>query len=836
MIDINTALQNILKAIYGKEVRQSIHDAISQINDNALEAVDLSQIRFGTDITSPTSSVTGYNEGNIYINTTTGIIWRLEGGSWTDKGHLKSIEAINGPTKDGLEDTYEIEFNDGTTHEYKVLNGKGITEIKLKESNVLTDTYTILFNDGTTQDFDVTNGKGISGIAKTSTSGLIDTYTITFSDGTTDTFIVTNGEKGKDAISIVNIVKDTISGLTTQYKILLSDGTYAPTGFSVTNGKDAVSIKDITLVNTVGTTKIYRVDLTDGTSAPTGFSITDGTSSYLHVRYSATFDGQNMVSTPTKDTPFIGMVVTNQNVAPTDPTVYKWVRFIGQNGTGTGDMLEADYVTLYPATKIVDKAAALWDGSKEIYGSDMLQKTEYATNGEPGIVDKAAELVDLKNQKIADTKVLANLSEDEDGNLLYKGNKITEVDDALDSNSENTVQNKVVTEAIEQVNERLSDIYEDGFASKNILPYPFKTTSDFPISGVASGVTYTDNGDGSISLNGTSTGIYYVGLNIGGKIFGNIGTTDIISGDGQIEVGDYVVIVSEKIDSRLLLQYRPANDWLILSANGSGQTFNNETFYPRVVKKDLEDKSYTRYADSNVELTAKLSDNVDSGFLQKNIFSLGETFVDKTAELRSNPAQRLIITKTNSNEFKCNYNNGTWSIGVLVYDGIDGTKDYAISYKVKNNTTNYNPSINKDENLSNSSRLVLDVSGGNNNTVVSSSNGFELYDVQVEKNTTVPTSYQPYAKSNVQLTEELAPLKEGQIIKREVNIKVTVGDYSSYTLEKSFSKVVAIVPRADAYLFVNSINGIGKVYNPTSSGITTVAKGVTIQVDVYYID
>ena len=28
MIDISTALQNILKAVYGRDVRESIHDAI----------------------------------------------------------------------------------------------------------------------------------------------------------------------------------------------------------------------------------------------------------------------------------------------------------------------------------------------------------------------------------------------------------------------------------------------------------------------------------------------------------------------------------------------------------------------------------------------------------------------------------------------------------------------------------------------------------------------------------------------------------------------------------------------------------------------------------------
>lgn len=40
----------------------------------------------------------------------------------------------------------------------------------------------------------IPRGKGISGIAKTGTSGLVDTYTITYSDGYTSTFTVTNGK------------------------------------------------------------------------------------------------------------------------------------------------------------------------------------------------------------------------------------------------------------------------------------------------------------------------------------------------------------------------------------------------------------------------------------------------------------------------------------------------------------------------------------------------------------------------------------------------------------------------------------------------------------------
>ena len=39
MIDVETALYNILHAVYGEEVRQSLHDGLYEVNQNSLEAV-----------------------------------------------------------------------------------------------------------------------------------------------------------------------------------------------------------------------------------------------------------------------------------------------------------------------------------------------------------------------------------------------------------------------------------------------------------------------------------------------------------------------------------------------------------------------------------------------------------------------------------------------------------------------------------------------------------------------------------------------------------------------------------------------------------------------------
>ena len=352
MIDISTALQNILKAVYGRDVRESIHDAIYQINANANEAIDLAQIKFGTAVNSPTDPIAGFAENSVYLNVNTGIIWRLEGGSWVKKGTFKSIDSISLSGTSGLIDTYTITFTDGSTSNYTVKNGA--------------------------------DGKSITGITKTSTSGNVDHYDVDLSDGSTISgFDVTNGTNGAD-------------------------------------GSDGKSIANISLASTSGNVKTYDVILDDGTKTPTGFSVEDGASSYLHIRYSSSFDGTGMVTTPTDATVYIGILVSTSSVAPTNPSLYNWVRFIGKSGTGSGDMLSTDYATKYPNT--VDKAAALYDGTNEILANQLMQKSVYDADGD-GIVDNAEHATNADNVGNADTSLLEKLS-DNSGTLNYNGNAL----------------------------------------------------------------------------------------------------------------------------------------------------------------------------------------------------------------------------------------------------------------------------------------------------------------------------------------------------------------------------------------------------------------------------
>ena len=155
MADISRELQAIMNAIYGEEVRGSIHDAIDLINK--VGEVVLSA---GTAITGPTSSTTGFYKGSFYLNSQTDDLWKCTGPGWTLAGNLR---------------------------------GSNIASISLYSTDVLTDTYKVTLTNGVSTYFNVTNGRSISNISKKTTSGLVDTYEITYNDNSTSTFDVKNG-------------------------------------------------------------------------------------------------------------------------------------------------------------------------------------------------------------------------------------------------------------------------------------------------------------------------------------------------------------------------------------------------------------------------------------------------------------------------------------------------------------------------------------------------------------------------------------------------------------------------------------------------------------------
>lgn len=124
MANISAYLAAIMAAVYGQDVRSSIHDAIEIINDVS-EVV----LTTGTAVTGPTSSSTGFYDNSLYLNTNTMELWKCVGtNSWTSQGFLKGSD------------------------------GRGITSIAKTSTSGLVDTYTITYDSGSPSTFTVTNG------------------------------------------------------------------------------------------------------------------------------------------------------------------------------------------------------------------------------------------------------------------------------------------------------------------------------------------------------------------------------------------------------------------------------------------------------------------------------------------------------------------------------------------------------------------------------------------------------------------------------------------------------------------------------------------------------
>ena len=121
MANISAYLQAILDAVYGEQVRGSIHDAIELINDVS-EVV----ISAGTAVTSASSSSTGFYEDSLYINTNTDDLWKCIGtDSWQKVANIRGIgiSSLVKTSTSGNVDTYTITFDDGSTETYDVTNG-----------------------------------------------------------------------------------------------------------------------------------------------------------------------------------------------------------------------------------------------------------------------------------------------------------------------------------------------------------------------------------------------------------------------------------------------------------------------------------------------------------------------------------------------------------------------------------------------------------------------------------------------------------------------------------------------------------------------------------------
>ena len=194
------------------------------------------------------------------------------GAPGADGTNGRGITSITGPVTDGLNDTYTINYTDGTISSFVVKNGAqgpvgvGVpqtlsvagNQLTISSGNTVTlptagggdglSAYQIWLNAGHTgseADFLASligaTGNGIASITGPVSAGNVDTYTLNFTDGSTYNFTVTNGlngNDGNDGNGIASITGPVTSGNVDTYTINLTDGTH--TTFTVTNGLNGV--------------------------------------------------------------------------------------------------------------------------------------------------------------------------------------------------------------------------------------------------------------------------------------------------------------------------------------------------------------------------------------------------------------------------------------------------------------------------------------------------------------------------------------------------------------------------------------------------------------------
>lgn len=125
----------------------------------------------------------------------------------------------------------------------------------------------------------------------------------------------------------------------------------------------------------------------------------------------------------------------------------------GGGGTSTGDMTKAEFVLTGGTGQVLSAKEA--DHATE---ADNATTATNATTADSAISAVSADKATKADQVgSAITTVLEGFNEDADGKLTYKGESIVEVDDALDEESENPVQNKVIAEALKHVSIDVDD-------------------------------------------------------------------------------------------------------------------------------------------------------------------------------------------------------------------------------------------------------------------------------------------------------------------------------------------------------------------------------------------
>ena len=610
MADISTELARILSAIYGEDVRGSIHDAIEKINDVS-EVV----LTTGTAVTGPSSSSTGFYDDSLYLNTDTFELWKCTGvNTWASQGILKG------------------EAGD---------DGNGIVSIVKTATSGLVDTYTITYSDGTTSTFDVTNGAdgtdgndgndgvSVTGVSLISKVGLLATYRMSFSNGTYFDYTVSDGASGSGTGDMTKAVYDTDNdGIVDAAKTL--------SGLTAT----IADLNKTANLATVATSGSYN-DLTNKPTAGTGIAINN-----------------NVIAVDADNTPTAGSEkpvkskgvysALESNRAESASLLKSTVGWTGKNKLN---------ITLAELKSI--NTSGSWSGSTYAYRGITYT---FTTNSEDSItkIEASGSVTDSSDISFLFLCDKLNISESliingcpsGGGQFVYKLLATNKTGGSLNLPEDygsganigiitsdfriqlriyggaGTVNNLTFYPMLrdasitddtyepyhESVEEEIEQIYADNgvLGAKNLLKYPYITTTI-----TKNGITFTDNGDGSVTVNGTATASADFHCGVSSTPYYHDFVNRYKGTDRKFRFAGKTSNVRLQFWSTNFTVYN--EDVFAFPANinmnnfnfsihvNNGVTVNNETIYPMMILASDPDDTYVPYAMTNRELTEELT-------------------------------------------------------------------------------------------------------------------------------------------------------------------------------------------------------------------------------------
>ena len=244
--------------------------------------------------------------------------------------------------------------------------------------------------------------------------------------------------------------------------------------------------------------------------------------------------------------------------------------------------------------------------------------------------------------------------------------------------------------SVNDLNDSISAIVNE-YGAKNELPYPYKDTTK-----TQSGITYTDNGKGLITVSGTASGYSYFDLHTfsDGTFYLPNGTYTL-NGCPTDSNNNYAVKVQYKDPSNTQVEYSDYGSSVTFTINGSYgdpkgaiiQSFIDVkantvistpiTFYPMIRDARVTDPTFAPYAKTNKELTFK-SKVIQGAFTSATYGGLYYTDISLASYgITKRQIESITISQVDSNyaitATLVGDNIRCWGLGTANFNGVNFT-------------------------------------------------------------------------------------------------------------------------------------------------------------------